>query len=511
MTPPRLDDLPDDDPRPSGLSAEARRHLGRGFNWLGGASIAARIVDLLTIVAMLLMLTKQQVGVGSLVVSIGMIVEAFNGLGTGDALIQSRHVSRDQLDTVFWYVLAAAGLAAGATLLAAPLIGHAYRLPGLGLPLLLIAAKMPLVGAAVVPLAMLNRELRFRRIAAVNLAATLAAAATRLVLAAAGAGALALVAGYAISGLFILVGAAIAHPFRPRRPGRPGAIAPLVRFGLRSTLANAAEQMFKNVDYLLVGWFYGAVSLATYRLAFDVAMEPPLAVSTIVNRASLPVLAREAAAGGDLTAILAWSLGKIATLVVPLLVALVFAAAPLTAMLHDAAGNSYTSAAGPLAILAVAALVRVMFQPLSTVLVGAGRPGMAARLSLATLAGLAGGVALVGATLPARAGLLAVSTIWLVIYPALAAWGLASLRRHEAIRLRPLLRAVARPAAAGLALAAILALARHLAAGTVGPAAWLALVCLPTAGCYLVLRRAAARAPSSNAPPSTAASPDTSS
>ena len=488
MTPPFLDTSPG---RPAAiLSADARRHLGRGFNWLGGASIAARIVDLLTIVAMLLMLTKREVGIGSLVVSIGMVVEAFNGLGCGDALIQARAVSRRQLDTVFWYVLAASLAAAALTLLAAPLIAHAYALPALGLPLLLIAAKMPLVGAAVVPLAILNRELRFRRIAAVNLAATLAAAATRLALAVAGAGALALVAGYAISGLFILAGAALAHPFRPRLPGRPREIASLARFGLRSTLANAAEQTFKNVDYLLVGWFYGAASLATYRLAFDVAMEPPLAIATIVNRASLPVLAREAAAGGDLTAILAWSLGKVATLAAPLLVALVFAARPLTALLHDKAGHSYADAAGPLAILAAAALLRVMVQPLSTVLVAAGRPGMAARLSLATLLALAGGVALVGAILPPRVGLDAVSLIWLAIYPALAVWAVASLRRHEAIRPAPVLRAIGRPAAAALALAAVLALADVVVAGFAGPVGApvaLALVALPTAACYLLL------------------------
>ena len=495
MPPPALDIPAPDPPLASGLSDEARRHLGRGFNWLGGASIAARIVDLLTIVAMLLLLTKQQVGLGSLVVSIGTIVEAFNGLGTGDALIQSRTVDREQLDTVFWYVLGASVLTGGATLLAAPSIGRAYGLPGLTLPLLLIACKMPIVGAAVVPLALLNRELRFRRVAAVNLLATLVAAATRLALACLGAGAIALVAGYAVSGLVILLGATLAHPFRPRLRARAGAIAGLARFGLRSTLANAAEQSFKNVDYLLVGWFYGAAPLATYRLAFDVAMEPPLAVSTIVNRTSLPVLAREAARGGDLTAILAWSLGKIAILVVPLLVALVFAAGPLTALLHDAAGRSYADAAGPLAILAGAALVRVMFQPLSTVLVGAGRPGMAARLSLATLIMLACGVVFAGTLLPAASGLLAVSAIWLAIYPGLAVWALRSLRRHEAIAWAPILRAVALPSAAGLGLASCLAIL-HLAAGPLAPAMSLGLAVLPTAACYGLLRRLARAAPS---------------
>src|SRR5262249_846054 len=59
---------------PLGNLAEAdgagapHRHLGRGFNWLGGATIIAKAIDFSTIVAVLLFLTKEQVGVASLVV-----------------------------------------------------------------------------------------------------------------------------------------------------------------------------------------------------------------------------------------------------------------------------------------------------------------------------------------------------------------------------------------------------------------------------------------------------------
>ena len=59
-----------------------QQRLATGFNWLGGATIIARVVDSATILVMLLFLTKHQVGMASLVLSAGMIIEAFNGLGT---------------------------------------------------------------------------------------------------------------------------------------------------------------------------------------------------------------------------------------------------------------------------------------------------------------------------------------------------------------------------------------------------------------------------------------------
>ncbi len=268
------------------------RRLGRGFNWLGGATVIAKVIDFSTILVMLLYLTKQQVGVASLVVSFGMIIEALNGLGTSEALIQARSITRVQLDTLFWYVLGAALMVSTVTLLAAPWIEAAYGVSGMAAYLLVIAVKQPLVGVALIPLAIMNRDLQYGRIAIVNVFATLAAALTRLGLAASGAGAWALVVGYSASGLYVLIGAMLARPFWPGRHFQPSTIRPLVRFGTRAVAANLSEQVFKNVDYLLIGWFYGPSQLAVYRVAFDVAMEPAMAVGTLVSRTALPVFAR---------------------------------------------------------------------------------------------------------------------------------------------------------------------------------------------------------------------------
>ncbi|HEV2677413.1 MAG TPA: oligosaccharide flippase family protein, partial [Aliidongia sp.] len=172
-----------------------QRHLGRGFNWLGGATIIAKIIDFSTMLAVLLYLTKQQVGIASLVVSIGMIIEAFDGLGTSEALVQAKSVSRLQLDTLFWFVVGAAALVAALTLLAAPWIEAVYGVAGMSTYFIAAAIKQPLVGAALIPLAILNRDLQYERIAMVNVCATFAAAATRLGLAVSGAGAWALIAG----------------------------------------------------------------------------------------------------------------------------------------------------------------------------------------------------------------------------------------------------------------------------------------------------------------------------
>ena len=308
-----------------------QRHLVRGFNWLGGATILSKVIDFSTILVVLLFLTKDQVGLASLIVSFGMVIEALNGFGTSEALVQAPSISRHQLDTLFWFVVGAATLVAGLTLLAAPWIATLYGTAGMATYFVAIAIKQPVVGAAVIPLAILNRNLQYERIAVVNVCSTLAAALTRLGLAVAGAGAWALVLGYAASGLYTLIGATIANPFRPGFRFQLSAISQLVRFGMRAATSNIFEQLFKNVDYLLIGWFYGAAPLAVYRVAFDIAMEPAMAVGTLVNRTALPVFAKLASARDALAQSLSWSLGRLSILVFPLMVGLILAADPLGA------------------------------------------------------------------------------------------------------------------------------------------------------------------------------------
>ncbi len=457
--------------------------LRQGFAWLGGATALARVIDVSTTLLLLTLLTKKQVGVASLVISFAMMLEALNGLGTGEALIQARAASRLQLDTLFWYVLGAALLTGGLTVLAAPLIGQLYGVGEMVPFFLVIAAKQPLVGAALVPLAMMSRDLQYRRIAVVNLCATLGAALTRLALGAAGAGAWALVIGYSASGLYTLTAAMLARPFVPRLRFRIPAVATLTRFGLRAAAANFTEQMFKNVDYLLIGWFYGTANLAVYRVAFDVAMEPAMAIGTVVSRTALPIMARLAPQPDVRAQVLTWSLQRVAMLVAPLMAGVILVADGLMALIHDEQGRSYAAASLPLRLLAGAALLRVLAQVLSTAMLASGRPDLSARLSAIVFALLASGLLAVGATLPAQAGLVGAAALWLGIYPIVLLWGAGYLRRHWGIGWGSLARALRTPLAATLVMVAVVEAVRHYA-GVQHPGVDLAIVSATVAACY---------------------------
>jgi O-antigen/teichoic acid export membrane protein len=466
-----------------------QQHLHRGFNWLGGAMIIAKITDFGTILLVLRFLTKEQVGTASLVVAFGAVIEAFDGLGTSTALVQAPSLSRIQLDSLFWIIFGAACAVAGLTLLAAPWIASLYGIAGIGGYFLAVAIKQPLVGAAVIPLAMMNRELQFERIAIINVGATFATALSRIGLAILGAGAWAIVIAYTASGLFTLVGALLAKPFRPRLVIRMSSVSSLLRFGIRATLSGLCEQMINNVHHLLVGWFYGPVVLAEFRVAFDVAMEPANAAGTLINRTSLPVFAQVSAAREQLAPLLLWSLRRLLAVVAPLAVGIVLASDSITSLIHDEQHHSYAAASLPLKILAAAAVLRVLSQLAYPVMFGSGRPHLAVRFSVTTLLLLSAGMMVVGFNVPAAHGIVAISMVWLAVPPLLLLWQAHYLRRHWHVRAADLLRAAAGPFAAVVILVSVVEAGRYLL-GTGSAALQLAMVLmLSVVACMALLMR----------------------
>jgi O-antigen/teichoic acid export membrane protein len=466
-----------------------QQHLHRGFNWLGGAMIIAKITDFGTILLVLRFLTKEQVGTASLVVAFGAVIEAFDGLGTSTALVQAPSLSRIQLDSLFWIIFGAACIVAGLTLLAAPWIASLYGIAGIAGYFLAVAIKQPLVGAAVIPLAMMNRELQFERIAIINVGATFATALSRIGLAMLGAGAWAIVIAYTASGLFTLVGALLARPFRPRLIIRMSAVSSLLRFGIRATLSGLCEQMINNVHHLLVGWFYGPVVLAEFRVAFDVAMEPANAAGTLINRTSLPVFAKVSAAREPLGPLLTWSLRRLLAVVAPLAVGIVLASDSITSLIHDEQHRSYAAASLPLKILAAAAVLRVLSQLAYPVMFGSGRPHLAVRFSVTTLLLLSAGMLVVGLNVPAAYGIVAIAMVWLAVPPLLVLWQAHYLRRYWHIRAADLLRAASGPFAAVVILICVVEAGRYLL-GTGSPVIQLAMVLvLCVLACMALLRR----------------------
>ncbi len=396
---------------------DGREEIRRGFVWLGAASAIGRVLDVASVFIVLWFVSSEELGQATLAWSVAVMLEALNGLGVGAALVQAGpKLGEREKHSAFWYAMGAATLLILVVFAAAGLLSSLYDSPPLAAMLRVSVTKLWFVGAAVVPLAMLNRELRYERIAAVSTAATLGSSVLTCVLAALGFGAWALVLGQTSHGLITMLGAFWAHDYRPRLVFDRLLLAPLARFGGQLAASSVLYHFYRNVDYFILGRMLDVSAVGMYRVAFDLAMTPTLAILTVVNRAAVPVYARLHTDLAALKSAFLWTLSSLGLLLVPLTVVLGLNAEDLLSFVKD---GEWAEAAPIVPWLCAAALLRCLDQTFPQVFQGLRRPAFAfydAALSVVTVAGLIyASLSVFGAA----HGAVVVAWAWLAAYPLL--------------------------------------------------------------------------------------------
>jgi O-antigen/teichoic acid export membrane protein len=199
-----------------------------------------------------------------------MLVETLQVLldtGLSKALVQQKEVSKPQLDTAFFVTMAVAIVTATCLLSGAPIVGNLVAEPE-ATPLIRTLAAVPLInGAAQIHVAILQRELDFKALAARRVAPGLVAGAVAIMLAVAGFGAWALIAGALVRAAGETLSAWLAASYRPGLRFEARLLREVLPMGLRLWGAALANQINgRGFDYL-AGLFLGMAALGALRVA----------------------------------------------------------------------------------------------------------------------------------------------------------------------------------------------------------------------------------------------------
>jgi PST family polysaccharide transporter len=375
-------------------SGELRRLATRGVAWATAGQGATVALHYVVTLLLAWRLTPGEFGVVGLATIYVFPLTAATELGLGAALVQRRELTAGHVAAAFWLSLAT-GLALGAGLwLAAGPVALLMREPRLAPVLRPLALMIPAHALLVVPRALLQRALAFRRLAATEVGAEAALAAVALALAVRGWGVWSLVAGLVARHV---VRATLLWWARPWRPGGFPALADcadVLRFGGLVLGSMLATQVMSNVDYFVVGRWLGATALAHYTLAFQLAIIPVQRVCEVLSRVAFPSFARIQADGARLRRALAEMLEGPTAAVAAGAVVLALAAPALIRALY---GDAWLPAAPLLRLLALAAPFYVL-DSAQAVLRATGRPGVdlgldALRVAVFAVLVVAGGLA----------------------------------------------------------------------------------------------------------------------
>lgn len=450
-------------PSPDGLQGRALSGARYSLVVLGGR----QAISLLVVFVLARQLGPDSYGV----VSQASLYVAFTALlldqGLGVALIQRPRLSPVETASALWLNVVVAVVLMLLTVVLAPAAAGFFRTPELAGVLVALSVTLLLKGAAVVPQALLNRELRFRELAACEAASVCAGAVAAIGAAAGGLGVASVVAQTIVADLVLAVACWSRVGGVPLR-GSPQALGPVLRFGLNILGGNALHYVMRNLDNVLIGRFLGPAALAFYALSYRAMLLGVQNITRTVNRVALPYYSRlqddqAALRSGFLRATRLVSLAAF-----PLMTSVALAAPEAVPL---AFGRSWGPAVVPMQVLAVTGLRQSVTSLLSPVLTATGKPHWELRLNVLT------SVCLVASfVVGLRGGIVGVAWAYTVTGLALSPLGVLAVCRVLDLTFGAYLRALA-PAAAGTACLALTWLAVRAGAQVIGapPLAVLAL------------------------------------
>ncbi|MDX8031999.1 oligosaccharide flippase family protein [Lentzea sp. BCCO 10_0856] len=262
----------------------------RGSLWLFAVNLVSKSSQIVVTLALALFLTEADLGAVALVVSVVNIGQVVQAMGVYDI------VSRTALDpartagTVLTMSIAAGTAIAVVVIAAANPITTALGAPEAAQMLRLAALTLPFTAAGGVQMALMHRNLDFRRRMLPDAGGMLLGAITTVSLAATGTGPTALVLGLLCTAVAQPVLAAVAGA-RIRPTWDKEAAAEASRWIAVVGPGALIAVLLINVDYLAIGHVLGPEAVGGYSLAFRIAWVPYIMVAVVLGGVLFPICA----------------------------------------------------------------------------------------------------------------------------------------------------------------------------------------------------------------------------
>jgi len=275
-----------------GQETALRTQLARGARWTLAAHGARQLLTLVFQIILARLLAPEDFGLLAMVVVFSGFASMLVDLGFGPALVQAPAAGPRQALSVWWITLLAGSVLAGLTFAAGPAVATFYGQPVLASVAALLAMQIWLSALAVVPTALLSRELRLRALGMVDILAGLSGGLVAVALALGGHGALALASQLVAASAVTAVGVHLVARFRPRLCFDLAAVRELVGFSSHLVGYRVFEYWVRSADKLLIGRFVGAAGLGLYSRAYSTMLIPVSQVGDVAGRVMFPALCR---------------------------------------------------------------------------------------------------------------------------------------------------------------------------------------------------------------------------
>jgi polysaccharide transporter, PST family len=263
-----------------------------GLVWKAGSQVILQISRMAVALVLARMLAPHDWGLAAMVLVFSAFVVVFTDSALGTALIQRRSLTEADKSTVFWLSAAIGVLLAVSGIALAGPISHFYCEPEVKPLFSVLSLGFFVTAIGSTQLALLVREMQFRRLELRQMAATVVGAVAGIAVALANFGAWAVVAqqlGEAIASTVLLW---IVTPWRPSATFSMSSVRRLSGFAGNVFGQNVLYQAGRNLGSILIGRVLGPASLGVFVLATNVILVPFSRIAGPLQQVFFPAFSR---------------------------------------------------------------------------------------------------------------------------------------------------------------------------------------------------------------------------
>jgi O-antigen/teichoic acid export membrane protein len=220
------------------------------------------------------LLTPKEFGLIAMVTAFTEFAKSFGEIGLGTSTVQREKTNHDEVSALFWINMGV-GLSITALIMCCtPLIAWFYndhRVIKIGM---VLSCVFIFSGLTVQHRALLERQMRFGALGAVNIIASALSIGVAIILAFKGSSVWALVFRDLTFALFYASGMWLFSGWIPGIPKRGTNIRSSLKFGAQLSGFDIIQYLSKSLDRILIGKFSGANALGLYTKSSQIAMMP---------------------------------------------------------------------------------------------------------------------------------------------------------------------------------------------------------------------------------------------
>lgn len=278
------------------------RKAMNGGKWITIATVVSTVFQFSQVAVLARLLDPSDFGV----VSVSNLVIGFFGvfanLGFSNSIIYKQESDRKVLSTIYYLNMLIGLLMFGLVYLSTPYIVAFYEEPRLERLLHIAAFYFVVVYFGQIYLFLMEKELRFRSVAQIDIAGSCVAVSVTLLMAFGGYRELSLVVGALVGQVVRSAGQMVAGRslFQPMLTFSLADIKDHLKFGIYNLGDGILGFIQINIDTILIGKLLGVRALGFYTLAYQLAIFPINKLNPIILQVAYPLLAKMKENAADL-------------------------------------------------------------------------------------------------------------------------------------------------------------------------------------------------------------------